>query len=68
MTRQERRRQVQLRLRETHRKMFDLQGEAIAGLRQALDAVSRTHDEMIALFDADNDLEDIEDDEEGGGV
>jgi hypothetical protein len=59
MTRQERLREVQRRLRETHRKLFDLQGEAIAGLRDALNAVSRTHDEMMALFEADNDLEDI---------
>jgi hypothetical protein len=34
-----------------HRKLFDLQGEAIAGLREALNAVSRTHDEMMALFE-----------------
>jgi hypothetical protein len=65
MTRQERLRAVQRRLRETHRKSFDLQGEAIAGLREALNAVSRTHDEMMALFEADDTLEDIVD--ENGG-
>ena len=66
MTRQERLRAVQRRLRETHhRKLFDLQGEAIAGLREALNAVSRTHDEMMALFEADDTLEDIVD-EDGG--
>ena len=65
MTRQERLRAVQRRLRETHRKLFDLQGEAIAGLRDALNAVSRTHDEMMALFEADDTLEDIVD-EDGG--
>jgi len=65
MTRQERLRAVQRRLRETHRKLFDLQREAIAGLREALNAVSRTHDEMMALFEADDTLEDIVD-EDGG--
>jgi len=63
MTREERRRAVQLRLRETHRKLFDLQGEAIAGLREALNAVSRTHDEMMVLFEADNHLEDLTNEE-----
>jgi hypothetical protein len=61
MMHQERLRRVQRRLRETHRKMFDLQGEAIAGLRVALEAVSRTHDEMMVLFDSDNQLEDLAD-------
>jgi len=65
MTRQERLRAVQRRLREPHRKLFDLQGGAIAGLREALNAVSRTHDEMMALFEADDSLEDIVD-EHGG--
>ena len=51
-------------LREPHRKLFDLQGEAIAGRREALNAVSRTHDEMMVLFEADDALEDIVD---GGG-
>lgn len=50
-------RAIQLRLRENHRKLFDLQGVAIAGLREALDAVSATHDEMLALFRALNDLD-----------
>lgn len=59
MTWQERLREVQRRLRETHRRLFDLQGKAIACLREALNAVSRTHDEMMALLEADNDLEDI---------
>jgi hypothetical protein len=51
-------RAVQRRLRETHQKLFDLQGEAIDGLREVLSAVSRTQDEMAKLFAADNDLED----------
>ena len=59
MTREQRRRVVQQRLRETHRKLFDLQGEAIAGLRDALNAVSRTHDDMMLLFEADNQVEDL---------
>ena len=49
------------RLRETHQKMFDLQGEAIAGLREALTAVAATHDEMLAFFQAVNELEDLSD-------
>ncbi len=65
MTRQERLRAVQRRLREPHRKLFDLQGGAIAGLREGLNAVSCTHDEMMALFEADDTLEDIVD-EDGG--
>ena len=68
MTRQERFRYVQRRLRKTHRKMFDLQGEAITGLRVALEAVSRTHDEMMALFDSDNQLEDLADGIDPGGA
>ena len=63
MTREERRRAVQQRFRETHRKLFDLQGEAIAELREALNAVSRTHDEMMVLFEADNDLSDLTNEE-----
>ena len=58
MTRDERLRQIQLRLRETHRKLFDLQGAAIVGLREALNAVSATHDEMAALFAEVNDVGD----------
>ena len=52
-------RAVQQRQREAHRMMFDLQGEAISGLRAALEANSRTHDEMIKLFAADNQADDI---------
>ena len=50
-------RAVQRRMRETHRKMFDLQGNAIVALREALNAVSATHDEMLALFQEINDLD-----------
>jgi hypothetical protein len=66
MTRDERRRAVQQRLRRTHRKLFDLQGEAITGLRDALNAVSHTHDEMMVLFEADNEREDLSN-EQGKG-
>jgi len=59
MTRQERLREVQRRQRETHQRLFDLQGQTIAGLREVLDAVTRTQDEMSVLFRADNDLDDI---------
>jgi hypothetical protein len=39
-------RAVHRRLREGHQKLFDLQGEQIAGLQEALTALSRSHDEM----------------------
>ena len=52
-------------MRESHRKLFELQGESITALREALNAISRTHDEMMALFQADSDLEDAIDAEEG---
>jgi uncharacterized protein Yka (UPF0111/DUF47 family) len=55
-------RAVQHRMRETHRKLFNLQGDAIVALREALNAVSATHDEMLALFQEVNDLEDEIDD------
>ena len=58
MTRDERLRQIQLRMRETHRKLFDLQGAAIVGLSDALNAVSATHDGMAARFAEVNDLDD----------
>jgi hypothetical protein len=61
---------VHRRQRETHRRLFDLQGESIAGLRDALNAISRTHDEMMVLFESDNALEDIienGDEERGAG-
>ena len=63
MTRDERRRIVQRRLRETDQRLFDLQGDAIAGLREALEALSRTPDEMTLLFKADNDLDDLTNEE-----
>jgi hypothetical protein len=46
------------RQRETHQKLFDLQGTMIAALKDALEAVSRTQDEMMRLFQSDNDLDD----------
>jgi flagellar basal body P-ring protein FlgI len=54
-------RAVTLRLRQSHQKLFDLQGTQIAALREALSAVSATHDEMMALYQATNDLEDLSD-------
>ena len=56
-------RAVQRRMRQTHRKLFDLQGDAIVSLREALNAVSATHDEMLALFQEVNDLEDAIDED-----
>jgi hypothetical protein len=56
-------RAVRRRFRDGHQKLFDLQGATIAALREAVDAVSRSHEEMVALMQADNDLEDLSDDE-----
>ena len=58
MTDRQKLRAIQMRLRETHRRLFDLQGQAIAGLREALDAVSATHDEMAHFFASLNELDD----------
>ena len=52
-------RAIRRRQREAHRKLFELQGAPIAALRQALTAISQTHDEMMTLFEADSDLEDV---------
>jgi hypothetical protein len=57
MSEADRLRAVHRRLRETHRKLFDLQGEAITALREALNAVSATHNEMLTFFQTVNDLE-----------
>jgi hypothetical protein len=54
-------RAVRRRLREGHQRLFDLQGEQIAGLQEALTALSRSHDEMVALMQTDNDLDDLTD-------
>jgi len=51
-------RQIHRRLRESHQQLFALQGDMIASLREALTAIQRTQDEMVKLFQADNDLED----------
>jgi hypothetical protein len=64
MTRAEKRRALQHVMRASHRKVFDLQGDAIVGLREALNAISRTHNEMMVLFDADEDLEGLGNDDE----
>jgi hypothetical protein len=54
-------RAVRRRLREGHQKLFDLQGAQIDALRDALTALGRSHDEIVALM-PDNDLEDLTDD------
>ena len=43
-------------------KLFNLQGGVIVALREALNAVSVMHDEMLALIQEVNDLEDEIDD------
>jgi predicted RNA-binding protein YlqC (UPF0109 family) len=52
-------RAVLLRQREAHQKLFELQGRTIDALRDALEAVARTQDEMSKLFLSDTDLEDL---------
>ena len=51
-------RAVLVRQRAAHLKLFEIQGQTIAALREALEAVSRTQDEMARLFQADHDAED----------
>ena len=52
-------RAIHARLRANHQKLFELQGLAIVGLRQALSAVSDTHDEMMEYFTTVNALMDF---------
>jgi hypothetical protein len=52
-------RAVLQRQRESHQKLFDLQGQMIDALREALAAVSRTQDEMAKLFTGTNEADDI---------
>ena len=52
-------RAVLQRQREARHRLFDIQGQTINALRGALDAVSRTQDEMAKLFHADNDADDV---------
>ena len=47
-----------LRQRESHQKIFDLQGAMIDALREALAAVSRTQDEMARVFATDEETHD----------
>jgi hypothetical protein len=54
-------RAIRRRFRDGHQKLFDLRGATIAALREAVEAVSRSHDEMVTLIQADNDLEDLSD-------
>ena len=55
-------RAILLRQRESHQKLFRLQGDMIDALREALSAVARTQDEMTVLFASDDDIHDtIED-------
>ncbi len=62
---QARLRAVLQRQREAHHKLFDIQGQTINALRAALDAVSRTQDEMAKLFQGDNDADDVVNDDGG---
>lgn len=56
---------VQMRLRGTHERLLELQGAMITSLHEVLKSITETHEEMITLYQADNDLDDlIENDEE----
>jgi flagellar basal body P-ring protein FlgI len=64
----ERVRQLQRRLRDSHQKLFNLQGATIDALRDAINAVAQTQDEMLALFQAVNAFDDIPDAPTSGGA
>jgi uncharacterized protein Yka (UPF0111/DUF47 family) len=49
---------IQTMLKSPSYKLFNLQGGVIVALREALNAVSVMHDEMLALIQEVNDLED----------
>lgn len=55
---------VQQRMRESHQKLLEMHGTMIDSLHEVLQAVTDTHVEMVKLFEADNDLEDIADDDQ----
>lgn len=48
-----------LRLRRTHQKLFDIQGETIRALQHAIIAIQDEHEEMMAFFQAINDVDDL---------
>jgi len=52
-------RKVQARQREAHERLFALQGATIDALVDAVQAVKRTQDEMVQLFQGDNDADDL---------
>jgi hypothetical protein len=52
-------RAVQRRQREAHQKLFNVQSVTVAALRDAVEAVSRTGDEMAKLFQVDEEADDI---------
>lgn len=56
---QRRLRLVLQRQRESHQRLFELQGHTIDALRSALEAVARTQDEMSKVFLADTEAEDL---------
>ncbi len=58
MTEQERLQRIHKRLRESHRVLFQMQSKTIASLHEVLNAVAQAHDEMAALYETTNDLED----------
>jgi hypothetical protein len=60
---EERLRGILLRQREAHQKLFDLQGEMIDNLRDALAAVSRTQEAMAAAFMSDAEAHDLLDED-----
>lgn len=50
---------VRRQVRTGHQRLYELQGDAIEDLREALEAVSRTHDAMLQLFHAGDTLDDV---------
>jgi hypothetical protein len=56
---QTRLRELTRRLRQSHLRLFELQGTMIDGLQDALTAVKQEHAEMMAFFQSISDLEDL---------
>lgn len=52
-------RAIRRRLRDGHQQLFRLQRLQIVALKDALDSLFKSHDELVALMEADNDLEDL---------
>lgn len=48
---------VKRELRQSHQKLFAVQGRAIDALFEVLEAIRETQNEMVKLFEADDELD-----------